>query len=235
MEIERFLARPIPEGSGALLGVEVPDAVECGEALVDITDLHPRIRYAASYLEMGIEGAPSRCLVRSGVYERLCAALELLPVAYSFLIYDTLRPLAVQRALFEDYKGKLAAEHPELDEAELEERTSEFVARPVKDALRPSSHQTGGAVDLTLLKGGQAVDMGTEFDEFAPVAHAAHFERPGMDAAVRDNRRLLHNVMREAGFTHYEGEWWHFDYGDRQWAACLGCAPRYAYCCGDGG
>lgn len=228
MEMDRFFARPIPEGSGAAEGFVVPEAVECGEALVDITDCHPRIFYEASYAKAGIAGAPVRCLVRSGVYERLLAALEMLPEEYAFLIYDTLRPLEVQRALYEEYRARLRAEHPELSEEELEERTDEFVARPTRDVLRPSSHQTGGAVDLTLLKDGMELDMGTGFDEFAPVAHAAHFEAPGMDQAVRDNRRLLHNVMREAGFTHYEGEWWHFDFGDRQWAACNRCAPRYA-------
>ena len=35
---------------------------------------------------------------------------------------------------------------------------------------------------------------------------------------VRDNRRLLYNVMTAAGFTNLPSEWWHFDYGDGMWA-----------------
>ena len=214
----------IAEGNCAL------DAEDCGEPLVDITGAHPRIVYDATYHKWGIAHAMTRCYVRQGVYERLLKALALLPDEYGFLIYDTLRPLAVQQALFDEYYGRLAAQHPELSHEELVRRTSEFVARPTKDRLRPSTHQSGGAVDLTLTFGGEPLDMGTAFDEFAPIAHADYFECIGDNPAVRDNRRILHNVMRAAGFTHYPGEWWHFDYGDRMWAGFAGVRPLYAYC-----
>jgi len=32
-------------------------------------------------------------------------------------------------------------------------------------------------------------------------------------------RLLLHDLMIEAGFAPYYGEWWHFSYGDAEWAA----------------
>lgn len=230
MNLERFINRPIPPMGSARLDFELPDAPENGEPIVDITEIHPRIRFAASYLKAGVDGALTRCYVRRGVYERLCAALDLLPKEYSFLIYDTLRPLRVQKALFEDYIQVVAAQHPGLSRAELEDITDEFVARPVCNLRRPSSHQSGGAVDLTLCKDGEELDMGTVFDEFAEIAHADYFEAPGRDPHVRDNRRLLHNVLREVGFTHYESEWWHFDYGDGPWARRNRCAPLYDFC-----
>ncbi|MCG4287414.1 D-alanyl-D-alanine dipeptidase, partial [Lactobacillaceae bacterium KNUT 0156] len=34
----------------------------------------------------------------------------------------------------------------------------------------------------------------------------------------RENRRLLYHVMTQAGFTNYIEEWWHFDYGNQNWA-----------------
>jgi D-alanyl-D-alanine dipeptidase len=33
-----------------------------------------------------------------------------------------------------------------------------------------------------------------------------------------NNRQLLRYVMLSAGFAPFDGEWWHFSYGDREWA-----------------
>lgn len=230
MDIQTYLNRPIPRSDDRGLGNPVPDAAECGEAIVDITNANPRIAYAASYAARGVQGGLTHCYVRAGVYERLKAVLDLLPEEYSFLIYDTLRPLRVQEALFEEYIEVLKKEHPQANREELEEICDEFVAKPSKNQLRPSSHQSGGAVDLTLCRDGAPLDMGTAFDEFAPIAYADAFEKPGMDETVRQNRRLLHNVMCDVGFTFYESEWWHFNYGNESWARRNFCAPIYSFC-----
>ena len=229
MDIQRFLVKPIPPLGSIDDSWECGDAQECGEAVLDITDINPRIKFDASYLKAGINGALTRCYVRAGVYDRLCHALSLLPEAYSFLIYDTLRPLRVQKALYDDYYARMQAQHPEADEKELERLTREFVALPVLNILRPSSHQTGGAVDLTLLKDGQPVDMGTVFDEFEEIAHSDYFEREGAEESVRLNRRLLYNVMIEAGFTNYDCECWHYDWGNRSWARKKHVPSIYTY------
>ena len=50
------------------------------------------------------------------------------------------------------------------------------------------------------------------------------------DEEVRKNRRLLYHVMSAAGFVNYDGEWWHYSYGDRQWARQTGAEPVYGYC-----
>ena len=229
MDLQRFLEKPIPPLGSVDDSWECGDAQECGEAVLDITDINPRIKFDASYLKAGISGALTRCYVRAGVYDRLCHALSLLPEEYSFLIYDTLRPLRVQKALYDDYYARMQAQHPEADKQELERLTREFVALPVLNILRPSSHQTGGAVDLTLLKNGQVLDMGTVFDEFEDIAHSDYFEREGAQESVRLNRRLLYNVMIEAGFTNYDCEWWHYDWGNRSWARKKHVPSIYTY------
>ena len=33
------------------------------------------------------------------------------------------------------------------------------------------------------------------------------------------NRALLRDLLLRQGFAPFEGEWWHFSYGDREWAA----------------
>ena len=116
MDIQTYLNRPIPRSDDRGLGNPVPNAAECGEAIVDITNANPRIAYAASYAARGVQGGLTHCYVRAGVYERLKAALDLLPEEYSFLIYDTLRPLRVQEALFEEYIEVLKKEYPQIRE-----------------------------------------------------------------------------------------------------------------------
>ena len=123
-------------------------------------------------------------------------------------------------------------ERPGLTEEELEPILDEFVALPVKRPERPSPHATGGAVDLTLCREGRPLDMGTDFDDFSGLARTAALERTcpsGLEKA-RENRRFLFHLMASTGLVNYDSEWWHFAYGERQWAARTGRAPIYGFC-----
>lgn len=229
-DIARFL-KPIPpyrEGGWDL----VPPPQERGEPLVDVTDLSPRVRYGASYLSQGLPGALDRCWLRAGLWERLQRALDLLPQRWSLLIFDGLRPLAVQRALYDQFAAVIRAERPGIGPAELELLLDDFVAKPVKRPNRPAPHTTGGAVDLTLCLDGVPLDMGIGFDDLTAQAHTAWFESAETPEglAVRDRRRLLYHVMAEAGLVSYDCEWWHYAYGERMWAREHRCAPIYGFC-----
>ncbi len=80
----------------------------------------------------------------------------------------------------------------------------EFLADP----RRGSPHSRGAAVDLTLIDGaGQALDMGTGFDDFTPRAHHGAAD---IGSAARRNRLLLLGLMTEAGWDFYRNEWWHY-------------------------
>jgi D-alanyl-D-alanine dipeptidase len=71
-----------------------------------------------------------------------------------------------------------------------------------------SRHNTGLAVDLTLIGGdGQELDMGTPFDTFSSAAHTVK-----ATGEVATNRALLVRLMAAEGFTNYDKEWWHFSY-----------------------
>ena len=114
---------------------------------------------------------------------------------------------------------------------ELERRLSDFVARPVKRLDRPAPHTTGGAVDLTLCRDGVPLDMGTGFDDLTPLAYTDALERDcpaGLEEA-RDNRRMLYHLMTAVGFVNYSCEWWHYAYGERQWAVRTGKVPFYGF------
>lgn len=209
----------------------IPAPAECGEPLVDPTLLSPRIAYGAAYLRQGLPGE-ERCLVRQGAAQRLMEAADKLPEGYGIYIFDSLRSLKVQKALYDRFYATAVKEHPEASPAELEDIIDEFVALPVKRLDRPSPHATGGAIDLTLTRNGVLLDMGTGFDDFTPMAYTDALERncpPGMEKA-RENRRFLFHLMESVGLVNYSSEWWHYAYGERQWAARQGCAPIYGFC-----
>jgi len=138
----------------------------------------------------------------------------------------------VQKALFDAQLAAVRVQRPQLTPAQAAELAGEFVAPPIFDPARGSTHLSGGAVDLTLTCDGQPLSMGTEFDDFRENAHSDFYERETLgegEIIIRNNRRLLHGALRAAGFTNYESEWWHYDFGDRNWAAATGNAPIYGF------
>ena len=229
MNLHEWARSPIPSPKK---GAEIPFPQECGESLIDITQISPRIIYAASYYRQNLNGALSRCYVRETVAKMLKKALKELPQEYGFLIFDTLRPAAVQQALYDAYLAKLVQLHPDWDKEQLDEEIDQFVALPRIDYRRPAPHTTGGAVDLTLCRNGVPLPMGTGFDDFSPRANTRYLEEhrdfPG-DKEAAENRRILYHCMISAGFVNYSGEWWHFSYGDRAWAGKTGETPIYSY------
>lgn len=224
------MSRPIPP-SPSEDWASVPPPADCGEALVDPTRLSPRITYGAAYLSQGLPGMAS-CLLRETVANKLALAAESLPQGYSIFIYDGLRPLSVQRGIYDRFKARFLQERPGISEEALSALLDDFVALPVKRPGRPAPHTTGGAVDLTLCKDGVPLDMGTGFDDLTALAHTRALEEncpPELEEA-RENRRFLYHRITAVGFVNYPCEWWHYAYGERQWAAVTGKAPFYGFC-----
>ena len=79
---------------------------------------------------------------------------------------------------------------------------------------------------------GKYLDFGTEFDAFTEKTRAAYYETIDIEGdskakEIRDNRRLLYNLMMEAGFGNLPSEWWHYEYGDKNWADIQGKSALY--------
>jgi zinc D-Ala-D-Ala dipeptidase len=74
---------------------------------------------------------------------------------------------------------------------------------------RRSRHNTGSAVDLTLvrLSDGKRLRMGSGFDDLSTRAHTLN----ATGRALR-NRLTLEAAMERFGFTGYWREWWHFEH-----------------------
>jgi len=195
-----------------------------GEALVPL-ELCPSLDAWPAYFHLGVPGAVPGCHVRRSVFERLLAAVYLLPEGVRLVVLDAWRPLAVQSYLSANVARLLAERDPEVEPESRRAVARQFVAPPRGDHA-PSPHLTGGAVDVTLCDtDGRFLDMGTGFDAVEP-ASVAWFESEGLDEArshaVRQNRRMLHGVMISAGFSSLPSEWWHYDYGNQLWAWTTG-------------
>ncbi|WP_419190014.1 serine hydrolase [Stieleria marina] len=109
------------------------------------------------------------------------------------LINDAYRPWHVTKMFWDATPGDL----------------KDFVANPANG----SRHNRGCAVDLTLydLKTGEPIQMVAGYDEFSPRSFPMY---PGGTSRQRWYRDLLRRTMEAEGFTIYEFEWWHFDFGD---------------------
>ena len=187
------------------------------------------------YPVLGFENGEKRCLARKEVVEMLYKAADLLPDGYKFVIWDAWRPFALQKELFISYSAKIIKEF-HLEDKTKEEQEMEigkFIANPIPDRELPPAHTTGGAVDLTIMgPDGKELEFGTDFDAFTDKTRAAYYETVDVESdpdarIIRDNRRFLYNVMIEAGFGNLPSEWWHYEYGDKNWAYIQGKPAVY--------
>lgn len=101
-------------------------------------------------------------------------------------IFDAFRPLSVQKFMYEKFSG-------------------DFVSDPKTGAV---PHCRGVAIDLTLIdKDQNELEMGSDFDEFSELAY---HNCQKISANAQKNRKLLFDIMKEAGWDFYEKEWWHY-------------------------
>lgn len=192
---------------------------DCKEPLVEVREYDFVVEPA--YFKADLSETKD-CLLRKGVVEKLLQAQKKLLPGMRFKIWDGFRKLAVQERLFKALYKKLAQDNPGWNGEKLDLGTQEFVAKPSYDPACPCPHNTGGAVDLTIIKNGKDLDMGTVFDEFSVAAHTNYFKdkRPRVKAhqEVHENRMILLKSLQNVGFINYSHEWWHFSYGDQMWA-----------------
>jgi len=226
--MEKYIAKPIPKGKE--LNWDLIRAIpinECNEPLVPLNLYPERIICHPEYFIQQIPTAMPVLYIREGVYRRLVSATKNLPKGYKFVVYDAYRPVEVQKSLFDSYKEKLAKQNPTMNEEQLVFLTLNFISLPSTDPKKPSAHNTGGSIDLTIADNeGNLLDMGSYFDDMADLVITDYFEEKQKNGEkltekekkVIENRRLLYNIMIEQGFTNFVNEWWHYDYGNQLWA-----------------
>ena len=124
---------------------------------------------------------------------------------YTRIVYDAARPLSVQQKMWDVVKG-----------------TSKYIY--VSNPSRGGGlHNYGLAVDISILDDkGTPLPMGTPVDHLGREAHiteeAVLVAQGKLTEQERENRLLLRQVMKEAGFHPLPSEWWHFNRVSRQTA-----------------
>lgn len=144
--------------------------------------------------------------LRKTVAEKLALAnARLYTYGFGLIVLDGHRNLEFQQRLLEFYSD------PDLKTG--------YVSPVSKNEKLVPPHNTGGAVDLTLVRKGERLALGTEYDFFDKTAAPAALEKRGKDGKARHLRRLLAHALGEQGFVPHYLEWWHWSYGDQYWAA----------------
>lgn len=152
--------------------------------------------------------------LRKTVYDKIKQAQKMLPDNYFFKIYSAFRPHEEQVRLWYINYQKIKIANPDLSEQEIVIKTKAVCADP---RFGFGGHQTGGAIDVSLCdKNGKDYDMGTNYLE---TNNKTFTKSKNLTPKQKDNRKILWAVLENMGFKNYPGEWWHFCYGDRMWAA----------------
>jgi D-alanyl-D-alanine dipeptidase len=183
------------------------------DGFVDIERLAPGIRVELAYATRdNLTGRrlPGYCENRALLLPHAARSLarvqrHLRRRGLGLLVRDAYRPARASRALvrWAERSGR----------AEL---VGTYIARR-------SRHNTGSAVDLTLVRAdsGRPLEMGTGYDDLSSRAHT----RNARGRALR-NRLMLAGAMQRFGFDPYWREWWHFEHrrpGGQYLDSPIGC------------
>ncbi len=122
------------------------------EKIIDLEKyLKGNVVFQNEYYNKNIVGAINRCYAREQVAFKLQKILDELPDGLGLKIFDAWRPIEVQKSLYDEYYVKLKSEFPNISLKQLKLLVSKFVSIPSENANDPSVHNTGGAIDLTLI------------------------------------------------------------------------------------
>ncbi len=154
-----------------------------------IPDAKVELRYAAANNFTG-----KRIYNFSDVYLRYGTVVKLMEVQKQLRkqglllkIWDGFRPTEAQHLLWEAYPDPT------------------YVSNPANGY---SNHSRGNTVDITVVDAdGQEIEMPSDFDAFTAKADRDYSDCTPTAAA---NATMLQELMRQAGFVGYDGEWWHY-------------------------
>lgn len=194
------------------------------ESLVDVRIYDQSIIAQYEKLDM-ISYTGKDILVRDTVAKKIANANATLSKNYDCylkVVYGYRHP-DIQKTYFDKQRAEIKKNNRSLSEEELDALTHNFVAVPIV-----AGHPTGAAVDVTIVDAsGNNIDMGTKIADFSSPEEIKTFAE-NLSDTQKKNRKLLHDVLINAGFAPFYGEWWHFSYGDREWA-CFYEKPSSLY------
>ncbi len=179
------------------------------QGLVEVTKAVPgvkvELKYATqdNFMHRDVYGCLKHGYLQKEVVDMLRRAqksLESVRPGYHLLVYDAARPLSIQWILWNT----------------LTQYPANVRKNYVADPREHSIHNYGSAIDLTVSdENGKALDMGTTFDFFGELAYPSKerelLAQHKLTQNAYENRLILRNAMKSAGFMSIEYEWWHFN------------------------
>jgi len=147
------------------------------------------------------------------VVEALLLARRELPKGYNFIIKDGLRTYEIQKKIVEVNEKELKISHPDNWEELLNKYTGgyEDLGQTIISFM---NHRSGNAVDLSLTKDGEEIDMGDVdlSDRDKVDFFDGKEDLNSRDQNIKSNRELMRKVLGDVGFKPYPLEWWHWGY-----------------------
>lgn len=134
------------------------------------------------------------CYIDINTGKRLIEAKNLAKEAgFKMKVWDAFRPTSAQQRFWDLLPDNNFVAYPPNMETMTEFK---------------NSHMNGQCVDVTLVDmDGNDIPMPSEFDDFT---EKARLDCPETTGEARKNGEFLKEIMVKAGFTPYDGEWWHF-------------------------
>lgn len=156
----------------------------------------------------------NKILIRKKAYEKLKSAQKILKkIMPSYSLYVTYgyrsKEIQTKRFLKILSKNRFFFNNP-LD---LYEEIHRFVAVPTV-----AGHPTGGAIDITIINNNTDLFLDFGTIQYDYKTKNCYVFSPFISETAKKNRLLLRNILLMVGFAPFDGEWWHFSYGDREWA-----------------
>jgi D-alanyl-D-alanine dipeptidase len=192
---------------------------ENGNKLIDLNSFCPEIICRYNKKDM-LPFVGNKIFVRQALAARLLLVNkklgQLIP-GYRLKVVYGYRNYIVQQKYFLTKKKEIAPIFNLVNENKIIARTHSLVAEP-----NVAGHPVGGAVDLTIVdRNKKELDMGTGIADYKDVKKIKTFAQSITKTQLK-NRKLLLDLMLAQGFAPFLGEWWHFSYGDKEWAYFYG-------------
>lgn len=195
--------------------------IKSNESLVDVATYDKMILSGYEGL-LKPENLPDNIVVRDSIAQKLANANKRLMDKYPHLSLKVVygyRPLEVQTDLFEQVMQKVKLSGKKFEsELALFEEIHKSIAVP-----STAGHPAGAAVDITIFnrESNDNLDMGSRIDDFDDEVMMTWFAE-GLKKNQMRNRELLLRIMLAEQFAPFWGEWWHYSFGDREWAVYYG-------------
>lgn len=154
-------------------------------------------------------------IVRESVFKKLQQAQSKLKLSHSnytlFVTYGY-RSLEVQTKKFLEQLNVVARNYFP-NPIDLYEEVHRYIAVPTV-----AGHPTGGAIDIIIKDESTSTSLDFGSTQYDYSTKDCYVFTSHISEEAKANRMLLRHVLTEVGFAPFDGEWWHFSYGDREWA-----------------